>query len=659
MKIIYRITFCIFIFFIIFAFLYFSRIIYKNSDSYTISACLDSAKTNYDEIKKALDYFPKNSEKYNAMMYLVKNMRCQYSYTDNINHLAREILYKNPPKNLKNLWNMVSSSKQKRPVLKNDLQVVTSEYLINNLEEAYKTWKEAPWSNEICFEHFCEYILPYKIGEEPIVSWRTIFKKKYSPLIKNVKSQKEAYNILYKYIIKEFKVGDICYPYKQDVIMLDMVQIGSCDLRTLYMVHIFKSLGICASYDYTPAWSNHGKNGHSWSVFIEKDNKISTCSKDTINYIDGSYEKSIFSVNKNDYPYSIDSLKKVAKVYRKTFTINNNAYEDWNKDVPDIFKDVYSREVTSLYLNLTTNNVIDLKKSYKETLYLCTFQQDNGWIPISKVKKLKSTKIDVGPLIHDNVIVIAKYIDGAVIPISNPFIISHHHKPRELSPNRDKTQTIRVLRKYILNNRWINRWGEIIGTKIEESNNEAFSCGINLLWQIDNIPTERIRIMFNKDIMCNYIRIKPEKNMFPVFAEIKLIDKQGCHIPKNDYRIFAIGKGLTGDSIVVNSLSDDDLMTTFYKRFPFWIGFDITKCKQSIEGIELILWNDMNQIIPNQEYELFYFKQGWNSIKKDTATENYLIYNNIPYNALFLLKNYTMGNEERIFIYENNKQIWF
>ena len=37
----------------------------------------------------------------------------------------------------------------------------------------------------------------------------------------------------------------------------------------------------------------------------------------------------------------------------------------------------------------------------------------------------------------------------------------------------------------------------------------------------------------------------------------------------------------------------------------------------------------------------------------------YLEYTNAPSNALFLLRNHTKGQEERIFTYENGEQVWW
>ena len=71
--------------------------------------------------------------------------------------------------------------------------------------------------------------------------------------------------------------------------------------------------------------------------------------------------------------------------------------------------------------------------------------------------------------------------------------------------------------------------------------------------------------------------------------------------------------------------------------------------------------NDDNCIRDGEIYELLYWDNKWISIGKQmgSAKTYQLTYNNVPTNALFLLRNLTKGKEERIFTYENGKQIWW
>ena len=45
-------------------------------------------------------------------------------------------------------------------------------YLVTNIEWAFKVWREQPWGKNVPFGQFCEYVLPYRVGNEELVPWR-------------------------------------------------------------------------------------------------------------------------------------------------------------------------------------------------------------------------------------------------------------------------------------------------------------------------------------------------------------------------------------------------------------------------------------------------------------------------------------------------------
>ncbi len=58
-------------------------------------------------------------------------------------------------------------------------------------------------------------------------------------------------------------------------------------------------------------------------------------------------------------------------------------------------------------------------------------------------------------------------------------------------------------------------------------------------------------------------------------------------------------------------------------------------------------------------YELLYWgEHGWISLGVKKATLNELTYKNVPLNALFILRCLDEGREERIFSFENGRQVW-
>lgn len=67
--------------------------------------------------------------------------------------------------------------------------------------------------------------------------------------------------------------------------------------------------------------------------------------------------------------------------------------------------------------------------------------------------------------------------------------------------------------------------------------------------------------------------------------------------------------------------------------------------------------SDGNGIYPSNTYELFYYSgDGWKSLGMKKSDDFYLEYDNVPSNALYWLRNWTIGVEERIFTYQNGLQ---
>ena len=59
-----------------------------------------------------------------------------------------------------------------------DTENVTAEYLIQQINEAFDAWGK-PWNRDVSFSQFCHYVLPYRIGHEPLSPWRAEYTEKY------------------------------------------------------------------------------------------------------------------------------------------------------------------------------------------------------------------------------------------------------------------------------------------------------------------------------------------------------------------------------------------------------------------------------------------------------------------------------------------------
>lgn len=119
-----------------------------------------------------------------------------------------------------------------------------------------------------------------------------------------------------------------------------------------------------------------------------------------------------------------------------------------------------------------------------------------------------------------------------------------------------------------------------------------------------------------------------------------------------------MGEGLSPPS--QKRAFDHDLMSIADpQQKDYWVGLDLEQpCR--LDKLVYYPRNDDNFIVIGEVYELFYCDKGdWHSLGIMTAESGELVNENVPGNALYLLKNRTKGKEERIFTYENDRQVWW
>lgn len=614
-----------------------------------IAECLTTYRNRNAILRKCESRMEKD-----ATSWLLKNMRGQFSYDATVSQNYLHYIKENQDLSIKKKWLGFNAQNRIEPELLKDTKVLTTDFLWSNIKESIQIWQSSPWSREVSFDNFCKFILPYKIGKEPVVDWKPYYRNKYSFLIEGVENMEEAFKKIHDYEIKNFPVIDTFFPYEQDPILLDELHGGNCRQRTYHMAYVMRALGLPAAIDYTPIWANYSENGHYWVSLVDNSHRSITPSR----YIDGTYESFTREIDTDRFTCTIDSLKKIAKVYRITFEKAREGFSD--DDIKyDHLRDLHTYDVTSQYANVTTNNIIDLKTSAFSDLYVCTYSQVEGWIPVGTAERIDESKVNIGPMINDNVIVVSEYTDGCFVPISLPYLIRHNGEPREFAPDFSKKRAIRLNRKYMLRCSWVNRWDEVVGSVIETSNDRTFANDVSEVHTFTETPTKETITIPLGNISKRYLRIMPKDSVYPVFAELQFLDEHDTKIDYSRHEIYAVGGVLTGDTLVTAKLFDNKLSTTFFKLFPFWIGFDLGNKKGKVNKMRIIMWNDENQIQPSHEYELFYFHKGvWNSLGRQTANSDFLVYDDVPGNSILLLRDYTRGKEERIFEYEDGKQIW-
>jgi hypothetical protein len=163
---------------------------------------------------------------------------------------------------IKDLEQKFGSIQEKRITLP-DIKAITPEILIENIDYAFKVWDEMPWASHVSFDDFCEFLLPYRIYDEPLSMWRKNHYEKYKWIadsFPNEKDPKVVCEYLNSCLAKEFvfadNLGKIPYPAIRDI---DIYRAGICEHRYVWVVSVMRSIGIPVVIDYTPPMGRLGR----------------------------------------------------------------------------------------------------------------------------------------------------------------------------------------------------------------------------------------------------------------------------------------------------------------------------------------------------------------------------------------------------------------
>jgi len=417
-------------------------------------------------------------------------------------------------------------------------------------------------------------------------------------------------------------------------------RIGTCQEESSYIVSLSRYLGIPTAVDFTPHWGNR-RYGHSWSVLILPNGKATPLYMgsepgDTTKYYH-SYLK--------------------PKVYRHRYQMNKRIINDLSneKDLPELFCYPDFIDVTDEYCK-TSNVVRCIKnnKNHHKSAYICVFDQ-NEWVPVD-YGKIICGKVRFKSMGRNILYSVGYYEYGKIIPDGNPFVITNDGKIREIVSNPLLRQDVKLLRKYPFlgkDDYFNSRMG--LG-KFQASNNKDFSDA-KTLYTHEGI-TEGCWYEKKLDqitLPYKYLRYIGFVNSYCNINELEFFDENNKIIK---------GKIIGTDGIdkhMKETVFDGDILTGFEGNSPdgHWVGLELLE-PSKVSKIRYMPRNDGNCVEVGDKYQLLMYVGGnWKTLAWKRAKSNMLLIRNIPSGGLFLLRDRTKGHEERIFTYENNKQVWW
>lgn len=159
------------------------------------------AGDNRAELELVLSHF-KNSPnplKYRSAKFLIENMPYNYSYAGSaVEYVdsAFKVSSFYPIEQRESVFeSIMSSDSSLSSRVSLDLKSIKADYLIQMIDEACDIWHQVNWNSEYDESIFFDYVLPYRLINEPFSSWRSYVKENYPFLYTSTISSNRGINV--------------------------------------------------------------------------------------------------------------------------------------------------------------------------------------------------------------------------------------------------------------------------------------------------------------------------------------------------------------------------------------------------------------------------------------------------------------------------------
>ena len=591
------------------------------------------AGSNSGELKRVIRHYSSDtadSLKLKAAEFLILNMVDKYSE-----------YYDAPWQDVATLNMRWSSSSDKEKVLKtykvgetirrDDLIHIKADYLISNIELSFQVWEDKPWGKHISFDTFCEEILPYRIGTEPLENWREKVLASFADVnnmlkedstITAVQACSKVNSILPRFRMdKDFS--------KMSYTQLMATTRGQCDSQAALAAFVMRALGIPVTIDFTPQWKSYA-TGHDW-------NSVSDSTGQHISFL-GTETNPHASHQGNTY--------QKAKAYRNTFKINKvtNAGE---ASAPSPFYrnlyDISSEHKDMVNASLPINNKL---RREGEDIFLSLFY-DFEW-RITGHADVDEDSIHFGYVGKDILYLPVYYLDNSIVPAASPFYINNKDSLLLLGADSPSESVSFKELEPVDDMRWASR---MINGSFESSADSSFT-DVHTLHTISELPDVYNEVKLGKTHKCQYIRYKASSEGCNV-SEISFYDAEGNKL-EGEYI------GLSGS---YNNLGDtgdkafDGNVATYYDAEivkDSWTGLNFSE-PQEIAYIRYSPRLLGVGIYKGHEYELFCMSgAGWSSVDTKVADGDEVTFDTSK-NGLFYILNKTTGKRGKVFYIVDGK----
>lgn len=581
-----------------------------------LESALTYAGTNRGELENVLVHYADNARKCAAAEWLITNMPGHYGCVPSAEQDSVKAILRDIRNGMRVAHDRIEKWKNFNPRTlprKYDSKVITHDYLIRNIDQAFDAYDSRPWNRYITEEDFRELILPYRVGDEPIgADWRRMYRDRFGFVLDSSSAGSDVIKAV-DAIQAQLKINYFQYntlyqtPSPGPEFLMD-TRIGSCKESCEFTLYLLRALGIPVAIDH-----NAMAAIHSWNVVLD------TTGRYEVFWID-RFTGTNVSRGGNDG-------RRKGKVWRRTY-----AYP-------------CRKDVSASYFE---KNRILCRSGWRGRPWMGLFTAAH-WHSVEPVHKIGPYAVfrDVEP-------------GMAFIPMTEgkesgyPVVRKKDGQVLSLVPDHKRTGTVTIKRKTRLTDRVRTMMAESEGIRFVASTAPDFRV------------SELIGTCGLPKINYNYIEFKKEKT----FRYLKLIPMEDRALQLGEIRLFRDGERtdtidvekilpVLADSESRKLVDNDEL--TYYRssRNGESVMLDLGRTEK-VRAIEWVPRNDDNFIRHGDEYKLMFQdgKRGWSGLGSQIATDSLLVFQQVPARALLRLHDVTRGKEEGVFVIKDGRQLF-
>lgn len=637
-----------------------------------------------------------DSLKYNAAKFLLDNMQYHFS-NGNVNYIDKqwelwreetdkkiielqaEYGYNAIPHNIIDSLRAIrdttlSKSMPTEVITKNnkkcDSNFITTRFLIEHINNAFKVWRNNKYTQKLSFEEFKEYILPYNsLQFYSFLNSGKRLNKIFVPLL-NIDSSKAITECIERYNITIGYIRNINGENRRKVPagLYDMYVHGihDCTDIAVWGCNILRACGIPTVVEHVIGYRD----------FVGKHYHCSVYNLDSEKWNPFNAESSLPGNFSFDNP-------KCLNVYRHLYAAQKESpyfLRNKNESIPAELASPCIKDVTSEYQDVYKVSLPCDSSLHNNLAYLATFNAKSG-IKVTTWGVVDSTtnRVTFNNALPDILYIPVYYTKNGYKSFSSPFYLSIKDRMVKIKHvpginNDTATTTLCLTRKFPRKEKMRQVAEGLVGGRFLGAKTYDFSKA-DVLYTIENAPQPAfIEYTFNKTGSYNYYRFQtPENNPYANISHLEWITNKDygyknaddatrihCLSPKdtlnlydNTHKVKLLDKNRNR---MTWAKEYDGNMQTAPGAYPnITLALDEP---QIVTAVRFAPLNADNGIKSGNIYELLYWDDGWHSCGKRVAKYEFIEFVKVPANKLYWLRNRTEGKEEMPFTMVNGKQVF-